>query len=152
MFTFLVLQNVFRSKIIITICLKSFKLWKYWTNIAKSYSGWWYIEHFLSNVAGHLWEMLPSMSNQVMHRTHDRSKVSRKKFVTHSQWESAQATSLKKSWLAKLPLSIISQHFMSYVFWFIISSISSIRSSNFCILAICRLHCHQVNKLPTRYV
>ncbi len=57
MFTFLVLQNVFRSKIIITICLKSLKMWKYWTNIAKAYSGWWYIEHILSNVAGHLWEM-----------------------------------------------------------------------------------------------
>ncbi len=50
---------------------------------------------FLSNIAGQLWEILPSTGNQVRHRAHEWFKIS--KFVTHSQWESAQATLLKKS-------------------------------------------------------
>ncbi len=33
--------------------------------------------NFLSNVAGQLWVILPSADNQVSHRAHDRSKVSR---------------------------------------------------------------------------
>ncbi len=33
-----------------------------------------------------------NLANQVRHRAHDRSKVSRWKFISHSQWESAQAT------------------------------------------------------------
>ncbi len=49
---------------------------------------------FLSNISGQLWEMLPSTGNQVRHRAHEWLKIS--KFVTHSQWESAQATLLKK--------------------------------------------------------
>ncbi len=40
------------------------------------------------------WAMLPSTGKQVRPRA--RSKLSRYKFVTHSQWEHAQATLLKK--------------------------------------------------------
>lgn len=43
-----------------------------------------------------------TLGNQVRHRVHNRSKISKKKFVTRSQWESAQATLLKKSCTAKL--------------------------------------------------
>uniref|UniRef100_A0A673L156 Myotubularin-related protein 14-like n=1 Tax=Sinocyclocheilus rhinocerous TaxID=307959 RepID=A0A673L156_9TELE len=64
--------------------------------------------NFFSNVARQLWEMLPSTDNQVRHRAHDQSKVSRLKFVTHSQWISAQATLLKK-----LP-RVSSAFFMSF--------------------------------------
>ncbi len=52
--------------------------------------------NFLNNVAGQLWAVLPSTGNQMRHRAHDRSKVSRHTFVTYSEWESAQATLLKK--------------------------------------------------------
>ncbi len=46
--------------------------------------------------------MLLSTGNQGSHRAHDWYKISKYKFVTHSQWESAQATLLKKSCSAKL--------------------------------------------------
>ncbi len=52
--------------------------------------------NFLNNVAGQLWAVLPSTGNQMGHRAHDRSKVSRHTFVTYSEWESAQATLFKK--------------------------------------------------------
>ncbi len=42
--------------------------------------------------------MLPSTDNQVRHRAHNRTKVIQIYiFFTHSQWESAQGTLLKKA-------------------------------------------------------
>lgn len=43
-----------------------------------------------------------TLGNQVRQRAHDGSKISKKKFVTRSQWESTQAMLLKKSCTAKL--------------------------------------------------
>ncbi len=60
----------------------------------------------MNNVAGQLWAVLPSTGNQMRHRAHDRSKVSRQKFVTYSEWEIAQATLLKKVALCIINLSI----------------------------------------------
>ncbi len=51
--------------------------------------------NFLSNVSGQLWTILPSTGNHVRHRAHDQSKLFRYKFVTHSEWERAQAKLLK---------------------------------------------------------
>ncbi len=67
-----------------TLLLSEFTQWLNWScscsnTIVEDTRG-----NFLNNIAGQLWEMLPSTGNQVRHRAHNWSKIS--KFVTHSQW------------------------------------------------------------------